>query len=134
MEGTYGAHGDVATAEIATVRAIYDAFSRRDLEAALVHLDEDIALALPGTAGRAGREGPYRGHAGARAYFEDLGQVWSDLTLHADDIRGTSGGVVAFGSIRGRVGGEAVQRRVIWLWKLRDGLAVSVSVTELAPD
>lgn len=126
----YGVPGDVA-AEVATVQAIYDAFARRDLEGAMPHFSDDVELSLPQTAGRAGRDGPYRGHAGVRAYFGDLNRIWSELTLHADDIRAITGGVVVFGSIRGRVGDEEVRRQAVWSWKLRDGLAVSVRVNDL---
>jgi len=127
---SYGAPGAVRT-EIGVVRAIYEAFAGRDLDAALAHLADDVELVLPETARRAGRPGPYRGHAGVRAYFADLAAVWQELTLQADDIRATTGGVIVFGSVDGRLAGGAVHRRVMWTWKLRDGLASSVRVTEL---
>ena len=128
--GSYGIPGDAAR-EIATVTAIYDAFSRRDLDAALRHLAHDVELALPHTARLAGRERPYLGHDGVRAYFSDLAQVWGELSLHADDIRAISGGVIVFGYVRGVLGQDVVRKRVVWAWKLRDGLAVSVRASEL---
>ena len=127
----YGASGDVGD-EIAVVRAIYDAFARRDLDAALVHLAEDVELVLPATAKLAGRDSAYHGHDGVRAYVADMNRWWSDLTLHAEDIRAAVGGVVVFGYVEGRVGTETVRRRVLWTWKLRDGLAVNVRVNDLA--
>lgn len=121
-----GAEGDVAT-----VRAIYEAFERRDLDAALTHLAADVEFQLPATGGLAGREGPYRGHAGVREYFADAERVWSELVLHAEDIRAASGGVIVFGHVRGRIGGDVVRREVVWSWKLRDGLATSVRASDL---
>ena len=128
--GLYGTPGDVQ-AEVATVRAIYDAFARRDIEAMLPHVADDCELDLPGTAERAGRTEPYRGPEGVRQYFADAERVWSELTLTADDIRAASGGVVVFGHVEGRHGGEDLRRRVVWLWQLRSGKAVRVSANEI---
>jgi ketosteroid isomerase-like protein len=128
--GQYGAPGDVER-EIATVRAIYDAFGRRDVEGALAYCASEVEMVLPTTAGHAGRSGPYRGHAGVRAYFADVSAVWDDLTLHAHDIRATSRAVIVFGSITGRRGAERIRRKVVWTWMLRDGLAVSVRTDDL---
>jgi serine phosphatase RsbU (regulator of sigma subunit)/ketosteroid isomerase-like protein/PAS domain-containing protein len=119
------------TDEIQVIRAIYDAFARRDVEAALRHVAQDAEIIVPGTAAAAGRTGPYRGHDGVRQYFEDAGRVWHELTLRADDIRATGTGVVVFGEVTGRSGGETLRRRVIWTWKLRDGKAVSLRVNDI---
>jgi ketosteroid isomerase-like protein len=126
----YGAPGDVG-AEIGVVEAIYEAFARRDVEAALDHMAEDVELILPATASRSGRDLPYRGHDGVREYFADLAQVWQELLLRAADIRAISGAVVVFGSVQGRAGSELISRNVVWTWKLRDGQAVSVRANEM---
>jgi ketosteroid isomerase-like protein len=125
--GNPGGH----TGEIEVVRAIYDAFARRDLDAALRHIHEDAEVILPGTAAFAGRQEPYRGHDGVRQYFHDADRVWDELTLHADDIRTSAGSVVVFGEVVGRAGGEIVRRRAVWTWKLRDGKAVSLRVSDV---
>jgi ketosteroid isomerase-like protein len=130
-EGSYGTPGRVDT-EVETVRAIFEAFAARDVERAVEFLAEDVELWLPGTASRAGRTNPYRGHDGVRAYVADMSRVWGELSLHADDIRASTGGVVVFGHVRGRVDDQPVQRRVMWTWKLRGTLASSVRVTDLA--
>ena len=116
---------------MATVRAIYDAFARRDVEAALDHVAPDCQLDVPGTAELAGRTQPYLGPDGVRQYFADAERVWTELTLHADDIRATANGVVVFGHIEGQAGGERRCRRVVWLWQLKDGRAVRVSANDL---
>jgi ketosteroid isomerase-like protein len=131
--GSYGTPGEVAR-EVATVRAIYDAFGRRDVEAALEHIAEDCRVDLPATAGLAGRSDPYRGRDGVRRYFADAERIWSELTLHADDIRATGSGVAVFGRVEGRQGGQAVRRRVLWLWQVEDGKAVSVRANDIGDD
>ena len=73
------------TDEIEIVRAVYDAFARRDIEAMLDYLAPDCELYLEGTARVAGREGPYRGHDGMREYFADVERLWDELVLHAED-------------------------------------------------
>jgi ketosteroid isomerase-like protein len=128
--GLYGTPGEV-DAEVATVRAIYDAFSRRDVEGMIEHVSDDCIVDLPGTAERAGRYEPYRGPEGVRQYFADAARVWHELTLYADDIRAASEGVVVFGHVEGRREGELVRRRVVWLWELRAGKAVHVSANDL---
>ncbi|MBJ7455667.1 MAG: SpoIIE family protein phosphatase [Thermoleophilia bacterium] len=129
---TYGDPGN-ADPEITAVRAVYDAFARRDMEAALAHMDPAIELHLRATGELAGRDGPYRGHDGAREYFADLERVWDELELHADDIRAAAGAVVVFGRVTGRRGDEQLQRSVMWSWTVRDGLATSVRANDMGP-
>ena len=128
--GLYGTPGWVDH-EVATVRAIYDAFARRDVEGMLQHVAEDCTMEVPGTAELTGRTEPYRGPDGVRQYFADASAVWTELTLIADDIRAAADGVVVFGHVEGCHGGQEVRRRVIWVWQLRDGKAVRVSANDL---
>lgn len=117
--------------EVDVVRAIYDAFERRDIEAALAYVHPDVTFAPEGTARILGRSEPYRGHAGLREYFSDVERTWSALTLHATDIRATGGGVVVFGHVEGTIGGEAYRSDAIWTWQIRGGKAISARATPL---
>ena len=36
-----------------------------------------------------------------------------------------------FGHVVGRMGADTINRQVMWTWKLRDGLAVSVRASDL---
>lgn len=119
------------THELEVVRAIYDAFAARDLEAALALVAPESELHANGTAEAAGRSGPYRGHDGMRTYFEDVGRVWDELTLHADDFRVVPGYVVVMGHVTGRRGDAALRRAVVWTWRVRDGLATYVRVADM---
>jgi ketosteroid isomerase-like protein len=119
------------TVDVDVVRAIYDAFARRDLDAALHHIAEDCTFHLEGTARETGRPGPYRGHAGMREYFADVGRVWEQLELHADDIRAVHGSVVVIGHITAVREGAPLQRAVLWTWHVRDGRATYVRVSDL---
>jgi ketosteroid isomerase-like protein len=117
--------------EAETVRAIYDAFARRDVEAALEFIADDAEFHPIGTAARTGRTEPYRGHDGVREYFADAARVWDDLRITADDVRVAGGGVIAFGHVEGTVGGESVRTAAIWIWQVRDRLARSMRVSDL---
>jgi ketosteroid isomerase-like protein len=119
------------TGDIDVVRAIYDAFARRDLEAALELVAGDVEVIIPGTAAAAGRKSPYRGHEGIRQYFADAAAVWDDLRVEAEDVRATGGSVVVFGQVTGRAGDRILQRRVVWTWRVRDGKAVSLRVNDV---
>jgi ketosteroid isomerase-like protein len=128
----YGNPGE-RQAEVGVVRAIYAAFARRDIEAALEHLADDVEFVPAGTASLVGRSAPYTGHDGVREYFEDAARVWEDLTLHADDFRVSVGGVVVFGRIEGVVAltGERFEAGAIWVWRVRDDKATSMRATSL---
>ncbi len=118
-------------AEIEIVRAVYDAFARRDVEKMLDYLAPDCELFLEGTARVAGREGPYRGHDGMRAYFADVERLWDELVLHAEDYRAVPGSVIVIGSVTGRREGLEVRRASVWTWRVRDGRAVSVRAADM---
>ena len=118
---------------VATIRAIYDAFARRDIEGMLQHVADDCELDLPGTAEAAGRTEPYTGPGGVRQYFADTEKVWSELTLYADDIRATAGGVAVFGHVEGRREAETMRVRVLWMWQMRGGKAFKVRANALGP-
>lgn len=117
--------------EVATVTAVYEAFARRDVEAALKYLADDCELVPSGTSELINRREPYVGHDGVREYFADAARVWTELTLYADSIRSAAAGVVVFGRAIGRAGDELVQRRVVWTWRVREGRAESMRVSIL---
>ena len=118
------------TDDAATVRAIYDAFARRDIAGMLVHLAPDCELYLRGTAEIAGRAEPYVGHEGVREYFADVEAIWDELLLYADDYRVLPGVVIVLGHVLGRRGDQTARRFVMWTWRLSDGKATSVRVAD----
>jgi ketosteroid isomerase-like protein len=119
------------TDEADVVRAIYEAFARRDVEAAIGYLSPDCELGLAGTARLSGRSGPYHGHEGLRDYFRDVERVWEELVLHTEDIRVIPGSVIVIGHITGRRQGLDVRRSSVWTWRVKDGRATSVKVADM---
>ena len=131
-DGEYG-NPTARHAEVDVVRAVYTAFARRDVEAALEHLDAGVEFVPAGTASLVGRSAPYTGHDGVREYFADAARAWNDLALHADDFRVTVGSVVVFGRIEGVVAltGKRFEASAVWVWRVRDGKATSMRATSL---
>jgi ketosteroid isomerase-like protein len=117
--------------EIAVVKAVYDAFARRDRDGMAALLSEDCELHLEGTARLAGRASPYRGHDGLRDYFDDVERLWEELVLHADDFRAVPGSVIVMGHITGRRQGLDLRRSSVWTWKVTHGRATSVKAADL---
>jgi ketosteroid isomerase-like protein len=121
------------TEDIEIVRTMYAAFAARDVEGILVHAAPDCELRLDGTARQVSRTEPYRGHDGVRQYFRDVELLWDQLSLHGDDIRTVPGSVIVMGHVQGRLRGEPIHRRVMWTWRLRDGMVTSIRVSDLGP-
>jgi ketosteroid isomerase-like protein len=126
----YGKPGRVE-GDLEVVRAIYDAFARRDLDDALAHLSDDFELHVEGTARETGRAAPYRRHDGMREYLADVGRVWDSLELHAEDFRAVPGSVIVIGHVTAVRAGESLERAVVWTWRLRGGKAVHLRVADL---
>jgi ketosteroid isomerase-like protein len=117
--------------EIEVVKAVYDAFARRDRDGIAALLSDDCELHLEGTARLAGRDAPYRGRAGVNEYLDDVDRLWEELVLHADDFRAVPGSVIVMGHITGRRQGLEVRRSSVWTWKVAGGRATSVKAADL---
>ena len=126
----YGTHGARDT-DVDTVKTIYAAFARRDLDEVLAHVDADVEVIAVGTARRIGRHEPYLGHDGLREYFADAQRAWDELTLRPEDFRATVDSVVVFGHVDARSGEELLRRRIVWTWKLRGGKVVALRVHDV---
>ena len=105
------------------VRGLFAAFADRDVEAAIALCDPAIDWWPEGTGARSGRQMPYRGHEGMRLYFADVAAVWDALAIDPGELRVAGNGVIVFGTVRGRLRGEAgvVEAPVIYVFKLQDG-------------
>jgi ketosteroid isomerase-like protein len=121
------------TQDVEVVRAIYDAFNARDVDAALPYVADDAELDLRGTAAVIGRPGPYIGPDGLREYFADVARTWDELRIHAEDFRAIPGTVIVMGYVDARRNGEPAGRRAVWTWKVSDGKATHVRVADLGP-
>jgi hypothetical protein len=114
---------------------MFQAFARREVEAALACMHPEIEFVPGGTNRVLGRSGSYHGHEGMRRYFADVEAAWSELTILPEDFRASAGGVVVFGSVDGLPRGAPPEQRerngAVWMWRLEGDLIRWGSVTPL---
>ena len=105
-------------------RQTFDAIGRWDIDALLTFYDPEIEF-LPLTGTRV-ESGGYIGHAGVRAYFEEVGEVWEAMRPHADEIRTVGDEVLLLGgcAVRGRGSGAESDSPMAWVLTVRDGKVV----------
>jgi uncharacterized protein len=116
----------LAEENVQIVRKVFDAFARRDVEAALEVMAPDVELSAPATQALVEKSVSYEGHDGIREYFEDVARVWAalDVFLHEYHEVGNDRILVV-----GRVRGRGVARQIVdgpaqWAWRIDDGKIV----------
>jgi ketosteroid isomerase-like protein len=104
-----------------TLRCV-DAFNRRDLDALLALMDEDVK----GVAPLSSMEGDYQGHAGVRRWWESLFEGLPDFTVEVVEVRDL--GDVTVAVLQNRAHGSAsdapVEERLWVVGEWRNGKAV----------
>jgi ketosteroid isomerase-like protein len=113
--------------QVAIVKRLFDAFGRRDVDAALEVLDPDVRF-LPVTAHMTREGKAYEGHDGIREYIEDVQRLWQELVLEPGEFQAVLGVVVVIGEVHGRGSGGELNVPVVWTWRLRDDLIVEGNV------
>lgn len=105
------------------VHRVFDAFNRRDLEAFLLLMHEDIEV---GTR-LAAVEGLYRGHEGIHRWWADLFSVLPDYVIEVFEVNDLGEVVLARASARGHGAGSAtpVNEPFWWAGRWRDQRCVS---------
>jgi ketosteroid isomerase-like protein len=104
------------------VRRAYEAFNRRDVDALLDLVDDDIEFVsvLAAVEGAS-----YRGREGIRRYVDDLRDAWADYRWLVERVvevdEHTVVGVVTFKG-RGRGSGMEMENRLATVFRLRGGL------------
>jgi ketosteroid isomerase-like protein len=77
----------------------------------------------------AGRDEPYRGHAGLEQYMRDIGSTWKRIELQPQTFHALDEGrTLVFGRVRAWHDRGLLDSSNAWLWTLRDGQVVSVRV------
>ena len=119
--------------DVEIVRALFDAFARRDLARVEQLISEEMEFhAL--TAEVAGREGPYRGHAGMELYFSDVEQAWEEIKLTPTEFEEIGEVILVTGRVWARGSGRVVDSSTGWLFKVREGQLVWARVFESATE
>ena len=107
------------------IAALFAAFGTRDVETALALSDEQIEFWPQVIMHLVGREDPYRGHDGIRAYFEDIAAIFERVDIEVRSMRVVEGGAAVFGVSRGTtVGGQQIEAPLTVVGRLRAGRVV----------
>ena len=105
------------------VRAGYEAFSRRDLDAALAHIDPEIewqqSSAFPDAR-------TFHGHDGVRRFFEQVFEIFDESDFIPQEIIDLGNRVVVVHRFVGRGQGSRIPVEVTEtsVWTLREGKAI----------
>ncbi len=110
------------------VRRLLEAFNRRDVDAVLCLLHEDVVFEpVSGVLLNFGQ--PYLGHAGVRLYFEHVAEHWRELQVTPFQIRAAGAAVVALGQTSGVGPGGALDAApTTWVFKFRNGLVAQIQI------
>jgi ketosteroid isomerase-like protein len=107
---------------------VFDAFNRRDIEAALAVIDEHVRFFAP-TAEMANEGRPYVGHEGMRKYYDDVARVWRELEVTPTEFREVDDAVLALGRVYGRGEGGYIQDSPAqWVMRFRGDRVLSIHV------
>lgn len=114
------------TTAVATMRRLYEAFERRDLDTVRAAIHPDFVMHQTELL-------PWGGtHRGPDGYFAFLGTLFSyiETTVQIDEMYDSGDHVVQIGYTNGRViaTGRPFRLREVHLWQLEDGLITSWAV------
>ena len=110
---------------VEVVDASFAAIARGDLEGLLELYDPDIQF-LPLT-GTQVESGGYPGHAGVRAYFAEVANIWEELRPYAENVEVIGNDVVVLGgcAVRGRGSQLESDSPMAWVITVRSGKITS---------
>ena len=106
------------------VRSIYDKLNRGDVEGVIALCDEQFALDM---SERVFNPDSYLGHEDIRRFYEGVTEAWESYVWNVEETRAAGDVVVALLHCEGksRDGGPGVDWRVAWVWRVREGRAVT---------
>jgi uncharacterized protein len=111
--------------DVERVRAAYEAWNRRDLDAAVEGMDRDIEWRFHGGTLFPGTDRSYHGPDGVRRFWEEFLEPWGTIRIEVEETRESSGRVVAFVRFHATGSSSGVELDVpfVHLITIRDGLA-----------
>jgi ketosteroid isomerase-like protein len=113
--------------KIETVKRVFEAFGRRDIDAVLRFMHAQVRLwVVTAAVTRDGR--PYVGHEGIREYAGDVERVWEELDLRPIEFDQVGDAIVVLGEVRARGPAGALREPTVWTWKFSGGLVIDCRV------
>jgi ketosteroid isomerase-like protein len=113
--------------DVETLRLGYEAFNRRDWDAAFRGADPDIEFK---TADRVTNPGTYRGAEEVRRFFEDLFEPFEEVVSEPQEFFQRGNQIVVFVTVRSRPTGSTgvVENRIGHLWTMQNGKVVRFEI------
>jgi uncharacterized protein len=109
-----------------TLRTLYDAFIKGDMETVMSLLADDIEFHI---FGRSPMSGSYSGKDEIRRFFGKLIETYGDtFRLEVEDILANDTHGVALTRERRQRGGKAMENRAVHVYDMRDGKCVRCRV------
>ena len=119
--------------DVEIVRAVFDAFARRDVASVESLISEDMEFHAV-TAEVAGRDGPYRGHAGMDLYFADVDEIWEEINLTPLDFEEVGDAILVTGRVWARGSGRVIDSSTGWIFEVREGRIARARAFESATE
>jgi uncharacterized protein len=102
----------------------YEAWNRRDFEATLELISEDVEWTFPEENLFPGIDRAYYGHAGVRRFWESFIEPWGAIDIEVEDLRDLGDRVAAFivFHARGAASGVELHAPSVHVFTIRDRL------------
>ena len=110
----------MAERDIETVRSLYDAFNRRDVDGLIATLDPEMEWhPLLGELGG----GVYRGHDGVRRLVSEINDTWEEFRVELEDVVDAGEVMFVFSRSHGRGRSSGLEANVafITVMEIREG-------------
>lgn len=106
---------------MALVKRLFDAFNRRDSEEIVALCHEGMEFFPVVTAEAIGRDAPYVGPNGLRAYLADVAEVWEELQITPSELQQRGDKLLVRGRVYARSRDLGIRDLpVAWIWELSE--------------
>ncbi len=103
------------------VERLFDAFNRRDGEEIVAVCDERMEFFPVVTAEAVGRDAPYVGPDGLRAYLVDVAEVWEELQITPSELQERGDRLLVRGRVYARSRDLGIRDLpVAWIWEVSE--------------
>lgn len=107
---------------MALVERLFAAFNRRDGDEIVALCDERLEFFPVVTAEAVGRDAPYVGPDGLRAYLADVAEVWEELLITPSELRSRGDTLLVHGRVYARSREQGIRDLpAAWIWQVGEG-------------
>lgn len=121
-------YSEAVSGNIEIIERAVAAFNEEGIDGALHYIGPDFEVTTPPEL--ASEPDTYRGHEGARRWFDSFDEVMDEIRWDARNFREVEGRVVVEFTLhaKGKTSGLNFGQDAVMVWELRDGKAIRVSL------